>query len=157
MIECISICSLSSSSSDRSRDWLSNFCLSERENWFYINIWMYWLRWHNKCTEILKCLFLCFNSMTTVCVGLWYLMLSEVEGGQVQTSSVWCLPVHSHHVSVIIRQSVPDPGRKHRRILWSPLPHTALLSRVICPSVWPPPHHFTVQLLLPETTDEPAC
>ncbi len=26
MIECMSICSLSSSSSDRSRDWLSNFC-----------------------------------------------------------------------------------------------------------------------------------
>lgn len=30
MIECISICSLSSSSSDRSRDWLSNFCPPRR-------------------------------------------------------------------------------------------------------------------------------
>lgn len=31
MMECMSICSLSSSSSDRSRDWLSNFCPTDRD------------------------------------------------------------------------------------------------------------------------------
>lgn len=45
-----------------------------------------------------------------------YLVFGEVEDGQVQAASVRRLPVHGHHVAVIIRQSVPHSGTKQRTI-----------------------------------------
>lgn len=45
-----------------------------------------------------------------------YLVFGEVENGQVQAASVRRLPVHGHHVAVIIRQSVPYSGTKQRAI-----------------------------------------
>lgn len=45
-----------------------------------------------------------------------YLALGEVEDGQVQAARVRRLPVHRHHVAVIVRQSVPHSGTKQRTI-----------------------------------------
>lgn len=45
-----------------------------------------------------------------------YLVFGEVEDGQVQAASVRRLPVHGHHVAVIICQSVPHSGAKQKTI-----------------------------------------
>lgn len=45
-----------------------------------------------------------------------YLLFGEVEDGQVQAASVRRLPVHGHHVAVVICQSVPHSGTMQRTI-----------------------------------------
>lgn len=102
-MECMSICSLSSSSSDRSNDWFSSFCLTRKKRG-----WVKQNQMGEKITDT--------NVWLSYCITASHLAIGEVEDGQVQAASVRCLPVHGHHVAVIIRQSVPYPGTKQRTV-----------------------------------------
>lgn len=99
-MECMSICSLSSSSSDRSRDWLSSFCV---------------FRQRGRVKPDQRSLKKTAGAAARFGAQV-YLALGEVEDGQVQAASVRRLPVHGQHVAVIIRQSVPHSGSKQRTI-----------------------------------------
>ena len=50
-----------------------------------------------------------------ICVWARYLVWPEVERGQVQGASVGGLPVHGHHVAIVIAQGVPDSGPQRER------------------------------------------
>lgn len=113
-MECMSICSLSSSSSDRSREGCSSFCRIRRS-----------------CETPPAEQFVSLRA----CVAARYLAIGEVEDGQVQAAGVRRLPVHGHHVAVIIRQSVPHPGTEQG---------TVRPELITPPSVWPPStFHFS--------------
>lgn len=48
-----------------------------------------------------------------VCVS--YPLLAEVECGEMQGANVRCLPVHWHHVAIVICQSIPHPEGENER------------------------------------------
>lgn len=52
-----------------------------------------------------------------VCVRASYPLLTEVESGEMQGANVWGLPVHWHHIAVVIGQSIPhaEGGRERER------------------------------------------
>lgn len=61
------------------------------------------------------------DQLQTADTAVWsvaqrYLVFGEIEDGQVQAASVRRLPVHGHHVAIIICQSVPHSGTKQRTI-----------------------------------------
>lgn len=83
----------------------------------------------NRCTErgnvyrewggadhVCKCLPMGVGVSLWVCVS--YPLLAEVECGEMQGANVRCLPVHWHHVAIVIGQSIPHPEGESEKSTW---------------------------------------
>lgn len=125
MIECISICSLSSSSSDRSRDWLSNFCPSGKDGKTEIETEREKeLRWTNKqvakqlerrranCLHFVSQLFFSKNISKTVQIYEEVLCVFEVTI-LIRSQTVMCVGMGSICTSCSVRLRV---GRCRERV-----------------------------------------